>query len=927
MADPPDVVALQRRAAIADAYRDAALATADMTKVTADLVGLQQKIDEAEHFLDTGEMLADLVGAAWARPELDAFRTLRARLLRDYTHAERQRLQDSAFATPRARWEEFVRSFARCVSAWKLEVCAALATVDLGEGAAEGPLDMFRERVEYLVKERWAEGYPIFEYLAEADEVPPRDRGRINALCAAVQIYFFESPDKALELLSRAEELAPEESIVYEVRGDLYIHQSKLDEARVQLDRAMALKPGSAGALASMGDLADKGDTPESAESWYREAIRHRPGSSTGYTRMCRFLGRPDVPEEKAAEISELVARSVSVDPLGEHTTYLSAGWAYQSRDETEVAREWFDRAIANDPLRPDGHAALGHLLLGSGAIDEAREAFERAIEVAPESLDGHWGLALLEEQEANWAAAEASFRRSLQARPEWGGAIIARAAYAAFRQGDREAAVEEIVTALMADPDNEMLRSYAERIADETESEFGDLEGADAVYDAIAGVLGDTYSERHGERIAALRVSAALRKNREANALYSAGDYSGSIPLYEEAIELDFHDPVYHANLSSAWELAEDVPVVDRLDRAIECLDRAAAMANDPDEYRTRQLHLQTMRESAAVYGEAISRLPVVTPIALEVGNTIVPMVEGEGADLAPLAQELIEQMRERVREGFGVKVPGIRIRVREGASDPGEFVILLMEVPLLLGSIRDVPLEDDPDAYERHALEHMLGTLEGLLERNLGAFLGIEALDSLLWQEASEWREKWVGDTDELSRLERVFRAMLAEGVGIRPIGPICERYAELRQSAVPAHEIVERLRALPEVREHLPGAEGHSFFAVSDAFLDVFERSINTADGHPLLAMLPEDCQATLTAVRNTVTGERPEALIVHRPVLRPFVRRLLELEFPTLPVLAASELADAEAAVVDTVRMDGEDKAPAATDRQLGTGGEG
>ena len=35
---------------------------------------LQQKIDEAKHFLDAGEMLADMVGAAWARPELDAFR-------------------------------------------------------------------------------------------------------------------------------------------------------------------------------------------------------------------------------------------------------------------------------------------------------------------------------------------------------------------------------------------------------------------------------------------------------------------------------------------------------------------------------------------------------------------------------------------------------------------------------------------------------------------------------------------------------------------------------------------------------------------------------------------------------------------------------------------------------------------------------------
>ena len=64
------------------------------------------------------------------------------------------------------------------------------------------------------------------------------------------------------------------------------------------------------------------------------------------------------------------------------------------------------------------------------------------------------------------------------------------------------------------------------------------------------------------------------------------------------------------------------------------------------------------------------------------------------------------------------------------------------------------------------------------------------------------------------------------------------------------------------------------------------------------YSLLAMEPERCQAILTALRNGLASRGSvsvgTSLVVDDPDLRPLVRRLIELEFPSIPVLSRREL---------------------------------
>ena len=64
-----------------------------------------------------------------------------------------------------------------------------------------------------------------------------------------------------------------------------------------------------------------------------------------------------------------------------------------------------------------------------------------------------------------------------------------------------------------------------------------------------------------------------------------------------------------------------------------------------------------------------------------------------------------------------------------------------------------------------------------------------------------------------------------------------------------------------------------------------------------------MEPEDCQEALSAVRDAVTGMASGALVVDDVDTRPFARKLFELEFPNLAVLARREIMPELAGQID------------------------
>src|SRR5262249_53826098 len=187
-----------------------------------------------------------------------------------------------------------------------------------------------------------------------------------------------------------------------------------------------------------------------------------------------------------------------------------------------------------------------------------------------------------------------------------------------------------------------------------------------------------------------------------------------------------------------------------------------------------------------------------------------------------------------------------------------------------------------------------YLMHHVETVLRKNAVEFLGHQEVVNLLDGEPAGPARDIRASSRMLTALTTVCRALVSEEVPIRPFHDVCATFRNMYANGVNLQEIVERIRLLPAFRERLPGNDGRrTLMNLGTGFEAEIRRSLYKCDGRSILAMTPERCQAALAAVRNQVSG-RPHALVVDDAALRPYVRKLVELEFADLPVLSRAEI---------------------------------
>jgi flagellar biosynthesis component FlhA len=194
----------------------------------------------------------------------------------------------------------------------------------------------------------------------------------------------------------------------------------------------------------------------------------------------------------------------------------------------------------------------------------------------------------------------------------------------------------------------------------------------------------------------------------------------------------------------------------------------------------------------------------------------------------------------------------------------------------------------------------QFILRHVEALLRAHLDLFLGV--------QEAEDWIARASADTqipdaaratldDPVSRLlfARALRTLASEGVALTEPAAILEGAQAAGWSGVAA--IVDQVRL--RVKSQLPGNE------TGTVLLNVPDGRLGLADG-----VAPEVAHQMLLTVREwlrprtTATG-----LVTHDAAARRVLRRLIEVEFPSVPVLAADEVVDPERLVAVSLAESG------------------
>ena len=287
---------------------------------------------------------------------------------------------------------------------------------------------------------------------------------------------------RAFDILGEIPDTDRTESF-YVHRAGVELAVGRVDEARSDLNRALALSPGNAEAYALRTIIAVAQNDPEQALANGQQAVAGSPRSS-----------------------SALIALS----------------YAQQANFQLEAARDTLLQAVETWPDDTLAWARLAELWLSLGYLDRALEAAETANSLGPALGRTQTVLGFSRLAQMKISDAQAAFERALTLESE---SSLARLGLglAKIRQGNLNEGRSEIEIAVGLDPNNALLRSYLgkayfeekrDRLADEQLNLAKQLDPNDPTpyfYDAIRKQT----VNRPVEALADLQRSIELNQNR----------------------------------------------------------------------------------------------------------------------------------------------------------------------------------------------------------------------------------------------------------------------------------------------------------------------------------------------------------------------------------------------------------------------------
>lgn len=961
---------------IAESYRDAALAGINMRAATEAFETMRSAMLLDGNPLDAWDTIDDQVNRSFEvrglQPLLIDLREQWKKVIFD---DEYERLDNLFENDPKNGWIAWLHSFAAALTRFRLDLCNHLC---------ERPLP-FSDTGNFSIQQivllndrayqgRWAEAFDLFMGLGEYEVLEKTLRARSLSIAAEIAVYQFNQYDSAFKILEQAQCLAPDDWRVTYGWGTYYLQQQGEENRKKSKEwyqRTMENAPDVSLGYTGFGECLEREDDLNGAEARYLQASRSPISPSDGYTALLKLHNQKVMFESRKYSIDVLVEqlKAVAVSGIDIYNAMLNAGEAYQRNGMNDQAHQWYQRAIEFDSKLLNAYTSEGYLYLDNKLYQQAVENFNRAIDAAPEAMEGYWGMAWVTEEQKNWAEMLHWCQESLKRRPQWGDLIHARMATIHNRIGNQffennqyQDAISSYEKAVDLDnqkpiyqcnlgraygnlltPDWGKMIEHCQRAVELRRVIKDDTSELKYYYDFLSEAYFDDGRLKEFEELFETSGDLKDQKDKKAaiynqisNRLFQNNQYSECIKYYGKAIELSPDTAVYHENLALAWENIKDPGMrLAAIDNAVNSMRRASILEPSNDSYNKDLEFLETKKVFATYYGESVlDNNLIVTPIAVEVAADLIPFVEGSGGEgLSSELTEMITDMRNRILDRYGVKIPGIRFRGNEDDLPDGTYIIMLNEIPLVSGNISTetrlysgspeelkaqgiageehfIPFTSDNafwisrdhwDVMETggsdlwKVFEYPIRHLEAVLQKNLAEFVGHQEVMNILEPDSDIPEAHIAYAKDNLTVLTQLLRGLVCEEASIKPVKQILEIFYESCNSNNSLLDMVEQLRSLPEVCQMLPGNEDKfQFYRLSERFETVIEQSIYSVNSCEVLALEPEICQQMLTEVRNSNEAFDHVAILVKNERIRSFVRKLIEIEFTDIPVLSSKEL---------------------------------
>ena len=324
--------------------------------------------------------------------------------------------------------------------------------------------------------------------------------------------------------------------------------------------------------------------------------------------------------------------------------------------------------------------------------------------------------------------------------------------------------------------------------------------------------------------------------------------------------------------------------------------------------------------------------------PVVLELGSTLSQLIRKDKQGLTFIDQ-MIPKMRHALYQDLGVRFPGVHVRSDSPSLDGDEYAIHLNEVPIVRGRIipRYLLTNESEETLKRFNIpfttlkssqgmpaiwvdekyqellkkaqikfwtcpEAMILHLSRFFRQFAGEFLGIQEVRGIL-----EFIERSFPDLGKevtrlvpLQKLTEILKRLVQEQISIKDLRTILESLSEWAQTEKDTVLLTEYARS--SLRRYISykyslGQTILSVYLLDPEIEDMVRGAIKQTSAGSYLALDPDSVQMILHAMRTIIQppppGGQPPVLLTAIDVRR-FVRKLIESEFPDLPVVSFQEI---------------------------------
>jgi tetratricopeptide (TPR) repeat protein len=241
---------------------------------------------------------------------------------------------------------------ARALDATSVEALTGLVTMDIGDKQ----VGQARRRVDAQLKQT-------------PDSAP--------LLLLAARTYATAGDMAGAEAtLRRAIDADPAYFPAYNVLGQLYVQQSRLDEARKEYEAVVTKRPNDVGAMTMVAMIAQVQGQPDEARKLYQRILDVDPTAAVASNNLAFMYAESNGNLDIALQLAQAAKASAPTDPDVNDTL----GWVYYKRDLPKLALEPLEQSVKTDPSNAVYQYHLGLVYGKLGDTERARSTLRQAL-------------------------------------------------------------------------------------------------------------------------------------------------------------------------------------------------------------------------------------------------------------------------------------------------------------------------------------------------------------------------------------------------------------------------------------------------------------------------------------------------------------------------------------------------------------------